>query len=115
MIFQKRKSHEIRWTYDDVKYFGKITIVIKSIKPYKNSIFGPSNSPSAFGYYVPNPICINGLLQSRENITLNSDSIKFVVPIQEIEEIHANERGLSLVLWMSSPSRCYKIEKSKNE
>ena len=111
-MFFKKKNYEIRWTYDDVeRHLGKITILIESVKPYKNPFFGPSNSPAAFDYYVPNPIRINGKVVSQEGVNLENHSITFVVTEEEMDEIGAKESGTTIVLWMCSLTRCFKIEK----
>lgn len=110
MIF-KKKYHEIRWSdLPNDTLVGKVTILTQTISLHKNSFFGMRNYSEASGIHVPNAYQVIGKVVSKENIELTSETVSLLIPEIEIDEIGAKQSNRHLVLWMSSPSKCFKIE-----
>lgn len=107
-MFFKRNYHEIRWDERaKQKATAKMTLTIESIKPFKSSWFGTSNSDAAFDY-VHNAMEVKGKVNKMEGISRDIHDVLFLVPE---EEITALKSGDSIMMWLSNICYCIKFEK----
>lgn len=107
-MFFKKNYTTIRWDYNFNQTAAfKIVMTVKSIKPFKKSLFGVQNTPGSLTC-VHEPMEILGEIQSMEGFELKTKDILLLAPEDELRSLAI---GDTIRLLVAKAGGCFKFEK----